>query len=152
MMSPRDDDNAGAHNDPRHGQVGRDADPMDLAGVGQAVLNCEVSNPIKENDGTKDAYVSYLVTTNVCTLPARCEYCADGLFRLLSRPSRSRLRQYEEDSRTLCFYGKRYQENILSALCRRYLTSTRWNMSVVIDLVRTSRNDGRTLCIDFCDG
>ena len=47
------------------GQLGRNADPMDLAGVEGGVLECIVSNPNKENDGSKDAYVSYLVTTNV---------------------------------------------------------------------------------------
>ena len=47
------------------GQLGRNADPMDLAGVEGGVLECTVSNPNKENDGSKDAYVSYLVTTNV---------------------------------------------------------------------------------------
>lgn len=40
-------------------------DPLDFAGVGNAVLECTVSQPLKENDGSKDAYVSYLVTTNV---------------------------------------------------------------------------------------
>ncbi len=29
------------------------------------VLECVVSEPHKENDGTKDAYVSYLITTHV---------------------------------------------------------------------------------------
>jgi sorting nexin-4 len=48
------------------GQLGRNADPLDLAGVEGGVLECTVSNPNKENDGSKDAYVSYLVTTNVC--------------------------------------------------------------------------------------
>lgn len=33
-------------------------------------LECTVSRPQKENDGTKDAFVSYLVTTNVSFLPA----------------------------------------------------------------------------------
>lgn len=33
---------------------------------GDEVLECTVSDPHKENDGTKDAYVSYLITTNVC--------------------------------------------------------------------------------------
>lgn len=47
------------------GQLGRNADPLDLAGVGEGKLECTVTSPIKENDGTKDAYVSYLVTTNV---------------------------------------------------------------------------------------
>ena len=46
-------------------QAGRAADDLDLAGVGNATLECIVTQPIKENDGTKDAYVSYLVTTHV---------------------------------------------------------------------------------------
>lgn len=48
-----------------HEQLGSNADAMDLAGVGEGTLECIVSQPIKENDGSKDAYVSYLVTTNV---------------------------------------------------------------------------------------
>lgn len=50
-------------------QVGNNADPLDLAGVGvEGRLDCTVSSPQKENDGTKDAYVSYLVTTHVSSL------------------------------------------------------------------------------------
>jgi sorting nexin-4 len=41
-------------------------DPLDLAGIGDGVLECTVTAPIKENDGTKDVFVSYLVTTHVC--------------------------------------------------------------------------------------
>lgn len=33
--------------------------------AGGEILECTVSEPRKENDGTKDAYVSYLITTNV---------------------------------------------------------------------------------------
>jgi sorting nexin-4 len=33
------------------------------------ILECTVSEPHKENDGTKDAYVSYLITTNVTCPP-----------------------------------------------------------------------------------
>jgi sorting nexin-4 len=72
-LSPRgeaEDAGSGNPNAPfeRHGsggQLGRNADALDLAGVGEATLECTVTSPIKENDGTKDAYVSYLVTTNV---------------------------------------------------------------------------------------
>ncbi|KAG9230844.1 putative sorting nexin-4 [Amylocarpus encephaloides] len=42
---------------------------MDLAGVGDGTLECTVSSPLKENDGSKDAYVSYSVTTNT-TFPS----------------------------------------------------------------------------------
>ena len=63
-----EDDGSGNTNGKRRGSagpLGRHADAMDLAGVGEGVLECTVTQPIKENDGTKDAYVSYLVTTNV---------------------------------------------------------------------------------------
>lgn len=46
-------------------QAGPNADAVDLAGVGDGVLECIVGSPNKENDGTKDAFVSYLVTTHV---------------------------------------------------------------------------------------
>jgi sorting nexin-4 len=81
MSGHRDEEDAGSVNPQmsRHGSagpLGRNADPLDLAGVGDGVLHCEVSNPIKENDGTKDAYVSYLVTTNVCITPKDQGNCA----------------------------------------------------------------------------
>lgn len=52
----RQDDNNRAvvgerHHDPGH--------------AGGEILECVVSEPRKENDGTKDAYVSYLITTTV---------------------------------------------------------------------------------------
>jgi sorting nexin-4 len=37
----------------------------DASHVGGEILECVVSDPHKENDGTKDAYVSYLITTTV---------------------------------------------------------------------------------------
>jgi hypothetical protein len=46
-------------------QAGRNADAVDLAGIGDGRLDCTVDSPKKENDATKDAYVSYLVTTHV---------------------------------------------------------------------------------------
>ena len=46
-------------------QAGRNADAVDLGGIGEGRLDCTVDKPMKESDGTKDAYVSYLVTTNV---------------------------------------------------------------------------------------
>lgn len=44
---------------------------LDAHGIGDETLECTVSAPIKENDGTKDAFVSYLITTNVCLSPER---------------------------------------------------------------------------------
>jgi sorting nexin-4 len=75
VVSPRGGSEEGAEQDTngRSGgtplQAGRNADNLDLAGVGTATLECTVTHPMKEGDGTKDAYVSYLVTTHVC-LPA----------------------------------------------------------------------------------
>lgn len=37
----------------------------DPTGFGSETLECVVGSPIKENDGTKDAFVSYLITTRV---------------------------------------------------------------------------------------
>jgi sorting nexin-4 len=49
-------------------QAGHQADALDLAGVGDGTLICTVGSPQKENDGTKDAFMSYLVTTQVRSL------------------------------------------------------------------------------------
>jgi hypothetical protein len=46
-------------------QAGQLAEPVDLGGIGDGILECTVGSPSKENDGTKDAYVSYLITTTV---------------------------------------------------------------------------------------
>ncbi|KIW83518.1 hypothetical protein Z517_02763 [Fonsecaea pedrosoi CBS 271.37] len=46
-------------------QAGEHADNVDLAGIGRdGILEVTVDSPLKENDGTKDAYVSYQVTTH----------------------------------------------------------------------------------------
>jgi sorting nexin-4 len=42
------------------------ADAIDLAGIDSGILKCTVTTPLKEGDGAKDAYVSYLITTQVC--------------------------------------------------------------------------------------
>lgn len=46
-------------------QAAEQADAVDLGGIGEGRLDCTVNKPSKENDGTKDSYVSYLVTTHV---------------------------------------------------------------------------------------
>jgi len=53
------------HQQHSSGQAGPNADALDLAGVGRGVLETHVSDPQTEAEGTKDAYVSYLVTTDV---------------------------------------------------------------------------------------
>lgn len=63
------------HDDPSGGpqeqqQQEREAEIEQLGpGLGGEILECTVSEPHKENDGTKDAYVSYMITTNVSLLP-----------------------------------------------------------------------------------
>ena len=53
-------------------QAGEAADGVDLAGIGaDGSLEVTVDTPLKENDGTKDAYVSYLVSTHVSTTVPR---------------------------------------------------------------------------------
>lgn len=47
--------------DQHHGQDLERQDP----GLSGDILECAVSEPHKESDGTKDAFVSYLITTNV---------------------------------------------------------------------------------------
>lgn len=37
----------------------------DQPGIASFTLECDVTAPLKEGDGTKDSYVSYLITTNV---------------------------------------------------------------------------------------
>jgi sorting nexin-4 len=55
----------GATDLPTSPQAGPNADGIDLAGVGRGRLETRVSDPQTEAEGTKDAYVSYLVTTDV---------------------------------------------------------------------------------------
>lgn len=47
-------------------QAGKNADAQDLAGPGAyGHLDCTVGKPQKENEGTQNQYISYLVTTDV---------------------------------------------------------------------------------------
>lgn len=49
-------------------QAGRNADATDTAGPGEhGMLQCTVTKPQKEGEGTQNAYISYLVTTDVCS-------------------------------------------------------------------------------------
>lgn len=59
---------ASADFDPRdhsNGNQSADAGHPDAAAIGSEVLECTVSHPLKENEGAKDVFVSYLVTTYV---------------------------------------------------------------------------------------
>ncbi|TAQ91620.1 hypothetical protein B7494_g15 [Chlorociboria aeruginascens] len=52
-------------------QAGRNADAMDLAGVGEGTLECTVGSPIKENDGNNFSFLpkTYHYSTAVPPLP-----------------------------------------------------------------------------------
>jgi len=48
-------------------QQDHNADRVDLAGIGnEGFLICTVDKAQKEAEGTKEVYVSYLITTHVC--------------------------------------------------------------------------------------
>ena len=54
------------YDQPEWRQAGPHADAQDLAGPGEhGMLICTVTHPQKEGEGTQNAYVSYLVTTDV---------------------------------------------------------------------------------------
>lgn len=135
-----------AHEEPQAGGL---ADAIDLAGIGDGVLECQVSSPLKENDGTKDAYVSYLITTHVSVVLIHCgcffarsprwvgACLAKGImdestdrmtvYRPTSNPSRNRSSLCADDSQTSTSYTRRFIENTLPARSRRCLISTRWS-------------------------
>jgi sorting nexin-4 len=64
---------AEAEDQPSSSQMDR-PHPTDL---GDGVLECTVGSPLKENDGTKDVYISYLVTTHVGCFPCSA-FCRVG--------------------------------------------------------------------------
>lgn len=56
------------YDQPEWNQAGPHADAQDLAGPGDhGMLQCTVTKPQKEGEGTQNLYVSYLVTTDVRT-------------------------------------------------------------------------------------
>lgn len=52
-------------NDGMSGEPGLRGEDIGAHSLGPEQLECSVTSPVKENDGTKDAFVSYLVTTQV---------------------------------------------------------------------------------------
>lgn len=61
---------------PEWSQAGPHADAQDLAGPGEhGTLECTVTKPQKEGEGTQNVYVSYLVTTEVSTPRLSCLNC-----------------------------------------------------------------------------
>lgn len=112
-------------------------------GAGSEVLECTVSEPLTENAGTKDAYVSYLITTNVRTYlnagtgtlaNGRAFECTDNFhFRPPFRPSKSPSPPSAAASRTSSSFPKHSARIIQHALSRLCLTSSAWSTSAAID-------------------
>ena len=104
-------------------QAGRNADAVDLAGIADGRLDCTVDTPLKENDGTKDAYVSYLVTTHVCPAVHKCSNLKIETNSIYPRPTSSHSKnppfQSAAASPTLSFSIKHSAKNILRLPFRR---------------------------------
>lgn len=81
-------------------QAGTLAEPVDLGGIGDGILECTVDSPLKESDGTKDAYVSYLITTTVGSpfLSRQSFLWLTAVFRPTSNRSRNPNSLSEDDS------------------------------------------------------
>lgn len=62
--------NSNDYNSPQWQQAGHNADAQDLAGPGaHGRLECTVTKPQKEGEGTQNPYISYLVSTDVSRNP-----------------------------------------------------------------------------------
>jgi sorting nexin-4 len=108
-------------------QAGVNADAVDLAGIGpEGILLCTVDSPLKENDGTKDAYVSYLVSTHVRRSVLRRTGLT--LLRLISKPSKRATSPSEDDLPISCIFATHYIETFPLALRHLFLRRTIWHM------------------------
>ncbi|KAK2599962.1 intercellular trafficking and secretion, partial [Conoideocrella luteorostrata] len=54
----------GGHSAVEASGAGKSIDAPDPHGLGSEQLDCTVGSPLKENDGSKDAFISYLITTH----------------------------------------------------------------------------------------
>ena len=84
-------------------QAGANADAVDLAGIGEGVLECTVDAPQKENDGTPNAYVSYLISTHVRRATQPYVALLIYYYSQTSRPFKDQISQFEDDSQILYF-------------------------------------------------
>ena len=142
-------------------QAGHDADGVDLGGIGDGRLDCTVDTPLKENDGTKDAYVSYLVTTHVrysrtslsnvlsSMSTIDCLSSESQLITSYTRPTSSHSKSQPSPSvaaSPISFSStKRFQKNILPVQYHLFPISTKWNTYEAIGLALTLPNAVPTL-------
>lgn len=107
-------------------QAGPLADAVDLAGIGDGMLECAVDAPLKENDGTKDAYISYLVTTHGSHSNQSIITVNANIYnRQTSRPSKKPTLQSAADSAISFSSIKLYTENIRPVQCHHSPTNTK---------------------------
>lgn len=164
-----------ARSGPDDGRPGDNAAGMEhdeLNHSGGEILDCTVSDPHKENDGTKDAYVSYLITTNVRAVSLHntilaLGHCHLGLlqakasptmgfykanipfffchsYRPLFLPSRNPKPQYDDDSPISFFSTRSYAVTTRLAPSLRCRTSSEWNMCGATGSALTSPQGGHT--------
>lgn len=147
IPDPGEAQDGGNVNGKRHGsdepQTGHAADALDLAGLEGAVLECTVTSPIKENDGTKDAYVSYLVTTNVWLFIAYFKLILTRLLRLRFPPSRNQPLLFGDVLPTSFSCTRRFVKNTPPAPFLLCPISTKWNTFVVIGLEQILHSAGQ---------
>ena len=142
-------------------QAGEQADAVDLAGIGEARLDLKVDTPLKENDGTKDAYVSYLVTTHVRSPLRYYLGAAHSLKTVISnlklhRPTSNPLQSLHvksgDVSRISSFFTNNCPASIPNALSLLCPINTKWNMSEAIVSALISPSVALILFTDFLDG
>jgi hypothetical protein len=112
------------YDQPEWRQAGPNADAQDLAGPGEhGMLECTVTKPQKEGEGTQNVYVSYLVTTDVSI--TAYEYTKPQLIkaRPTSNPSKPPTRPHAADSPTSSSSTRRSSRNTRNAPSHLYLKS-----------------------------
>lgn len=125
---PMDSDNENHGEDWQ--QAGENADARDLAGIGvHGRLDVSVGEPRKENEGTQNQYISYLVTTDV---GVHCSPLHAAPTNNNSRPISNRSSPLTSPpavaSPILSSFTKLFAANTHNAQSRLYQTSTRWSM------------------------
>lgn len=136
-------------------QAGEQADNVDLAGIGrEGVLEVTVDSPLKENDGTKDAYVSYLVTTHVSVFAVgHCKTLHNNIpCRPTSRRFRSQISPSGDGSPTSYSSGKPYIEITRRAQYLLYPKRTIWPTYAVTGSARNSHSEEHGHYIDSSNG
>lgn len=112
------------YDQPEWRQAGPNADAQDLAGPGEhGMLECTVTKPQKEGEGTQNVYVSYLVTTDVSTATSGYMELRLTITRPTSNPSKRPTRPHAVDLPISSSSTRRLSRNTLNAPCHLCLRS-----------------------------